>query len=223
MIDGGSGDDTLGIVGEYREFVSAVVSEPDHGIYDAMNKGLALATGDIVGLLNSDDVYDSSSSVRSVVSAFVEAPEAQVVFGDVVFVSASDLVTIKRYYSSRAFRPWKLRFGWMPPHPATFVRQDVYRRLGGYSLSYKISSDYEIFVRWLLVNKLIYSRIDRIVVRMRTGGASTAGIKSSIRLNREIVEACRANGVYTNLFLVLLKIPFKLLELMRNPKVSQYG
>ncbi|MGY4535297.1 glycosyltransferase involved in cell wall biosynthesis [Pseudomonas sp. TE3786] len=223
VIDGGSKDGTPAILDEYRGSIDVLVSEPDRGIYDAMNKGVALATGDIVGLLNSDDLYESPTSISEIVAAFERSPQAEVVFGDVVFVASDDLNKVTRYYSSRHFRPWKLRFGWMPPHPATFVRQQVYQRLGNYSLAYKISADYEVFVRWLLVSKLAYKRLDRVVVRMRAGGASTAGVQSSIRLNREIVQACRSNGVYTNLFLVLLKTPFKLLELMRKPKAPSHG
>jgi glycosyltransferase involved in cell wall biosynthesis len=220
VVDGGSTDNTLAIIEEYRTSISVLISEADRGIYDAMNKGVALATGDVVGLLNSDDFYESRHAISTVVAAFNSAPAADVVFGDVVFVAADDLTRVTRYYSSETFKPWKLRFGWMPPHPATFVRNQVYKRFGGYSLKYKISSDYEIFVRWLLVNKLNYSRIDKVLVRMRAGGASTAGIKSSIRLNKEIVRACRENGIYTNIFMVLFKIPFKLLELLRKPKAS---
>lgn len=220
VVDGGSTDSTLAIIDEYRASVSVLVSERDRGIYDAMNKGVARATGDVVGLLNSDDFYDSRTAISYVVAAFKNTPAADVVFGDVVFVAAEDLSRVTRYYSSEAFKPWKLRFGWMPPHPATFVRNQIYKRFGDYSLDYKISSDYEIFVRWLLVKKLNYLRLDKVLVRMRAGGASTAGIKSSIRLNKEIVRACRENGIYTNIILVLLKIPFKFLELFRKPKVS---
>jgi hypothetical protein len=123
---------------------------------------------------------------------------------------------VVRYYSSEKFKSSKLRFGWMPPHPATFIRKSVYDKYGLYKLGYKISADYEMFVRLLMVAKLSFSRIDKIIVRMRSGGASTDGIQSSITLNKEIVKACRENGVYTNLFIVLLKMPFKLLELIKR-------
>jgi len=143
-----------------------------------------------------------------------------IVFGDVVFVEANDLATVKRFYSSRKFKPWKLRFGWMPPHPATFVRRSAYKKCGQYSLKYKISSDYEMFVRWLIVERLPYKKIDHVLVRMRQGGVSTAGIRSNLLLNREIVDACVSNGLYTNLLFLLLKIPFKLLELIRKPRLQ---
>lgn len=217
VVDGGSTDNTLEIIDEYRDSISTLISERDNGIYDAMNKGVACASGDVVGLLNSDDFYETRHAISDVVAAFDCAPASDVVFGDVVFVAPSDLTRVTRYYSSAKFRPWKLRFGWMPPHPATFVRRRIYDCFGGYSLKYKISADYEIFVRWLLVNRLHYLRIDKVLVRMRAGGASTSGLKSSVKLNREIVRACRDNEIYTNIFFVLLKIPFKVLELFRKP------
>jgi len=182
-----------------------------------MNKGVDLATGDIVGVLNSDDFYESDDAVATVVETFRHTPEADLVFGDVVFVSPDNLNKVIRLYRAAHFRPWKLRFGWMPPHPATFVRKSAYERVGKYRLDMRIAADYDMFVRWLLVAGLKWQYLDRVLVRMRAGGVSTSGIRSSIRLNREIVRACRDNGVYTNLLLVLSKIPFKLLELIRRP------
>ncbi|WP_417536720.1 glycosyltransferase family 2 protein [Methylophaga sp.] len=218
VIDGASSDSTLSIVSQFRDTVSTVISEPDCGLYDAMNKGVHAATGDIVGILNSDDFFESEEVISEVVRFFKNHPNVDVAFGDVVFVEPGNLEQVTRYYRSRHFQPWKLRFGWMPAHPATFVRSSAYRRVGGYRLDMKISADYEMFVRWLLVARLRWSYLPRVLVRMRSGGVSTSGIKSSIRLNREIVRACRDNGVYTNLLFVLSKIPFKLLELIRRPK-----
>lgn len=218
VIDGASADGTMDVVREYEQKIAHIVSEPDSGIYDAMNKGISIATGDVVGILNSDDFFESSDTIQHVVNGFSSDSHADIVFGDVVFVEPGDLATVKRFYSSRRFKPWKLRFGWMPPHPGTFVRRDVYEKYGQYSLEYKISSDFEMFVRWLIVEKLSYLRIDRVLVRMRQGGVSTAGLGSVFSLNREIVAACRSNGLYTNLIFLLAKIPFKLLELVRKPR-----
>jgi glycosyltransferase involved in cell wall biosynthesis len=220
VIDGGSRDETMAIVSEYSGQIAKIVSEPDKGIYDAMNKGVRYSTGDIVGILNSDDFYESTRAVEEIVSCFHAEPSPDIVFGDVVFVEPDNLKKIVRYYSSKQFRPWKLRFGWMPPHPATFIRKEAYASIGDYSLSYRISADYEMFVRLLLVARLRWKRVDRVVVRMRAGGISTAGLSSTIRLNREIVRACRENGVYTNLAMVLSKMPIKLLEMVRRPKDS---
>ncbi|MCF5518200.1 glycosyltransferase family 2 protein, partial [Pseudomonas sp. PA-3-6E] len=117
IVDGASKDSTMEIVNEYADKISKVVSEPDKGIYDAMNKGISLATGDVIGILNSDDFYESNQAISSVVEKFSAAPESQVVFGDIVFVNADDLDTVTRFYGAEHFRAWKLRFGWMPPHP----------------------------------------------------------------------------------------------------------
>lgn len=216
IVDGNSKDETMAIVTSYGDKVTKVLSEPDKGIYDAMNKGVALATGDIIGILNSDDFYETNNAIEDIVDHFKANIEAEVVFGDVVFVEPSNLNKIVRYYSSKKFKAAKLRFGWMPPHPATFIKKSVYDQYGLYKLGYKISADYEMFVRLLMVAKVKFSRIDKVIVRMRSGGASTDGIKSSLTLNQEIVRACRENGVYTNLLLVLLKIPFKLIELIKR-------
>lgn len=218
IVDGASTDETLVIANEYRSRLGALISEPDKGLYDAMNKGVKAATGDIIGILNSDDFFESNDVISEVVKKFESTPEADLVFGDVVFVSPDDLDTVTRFYQAGHFRPWKLRFGWMPPHPATYVRKKAYAQVGEYRLDMKIAADYEMFVRWLLVNRCQYAWVDKVIVRMRTGGVSTSGLKSSLLLNREIVKACRRNGIYTNLLLVLSKIPFKLLELSRRSK-----
>ncbi|WP_315337163.1 glycosyltransferase family 2 protein [Pseudomonas grimontii] len=218
VVDGASKDSTMAIVNEYSDKISKIVSEPDKGIYDAMNKGIALATGDVIGILNSDDFYESDDVLESVFECFSSSPDSQLIFGDVVFVKSDDLETVTRFYGAEHFRPWKLRFGWMPPHPATFVRAGAYKEIGPYSVKYKISADYEMFVRLLLVHQYNFSRLDKVLVRMRAGGVSTSGIRSSLRLNKEIVDACRRNGIYTNIFMVLSKIPFKLLEYIRRPR-----
>lgn len=213
VIDGGSTDSTAEIIERHRDRVDVFVSEPDRGIYDAMNKGVALATGEVVGILNSDDFYEYPSAVSDVVRCFQTDPQADLVSGDVVFVRPDDLTRVIRHYRAGHFRPWMLRFGWMPAHPATFIKRAAYLRCGQYALDLKIAADYEMFVRLLHVKKAKFKRIDRVLVRMRAGGVSTQGIRSSLRLNTEIVRACRRNGLYTNLALVLSKIPFKLLEL----------
>ena len=218
IVDGGSNDDTLEVIREYPTCVDTVISESDKGIYDAMNKGIQLATGDVIGILNSDDFFENSCVISDVINQFKSNPESSLVFGDVVLVQPSNKQKVVRFYKAGKFRAWKLRFGWMPPHPASFFKRSAYEQVGNYSLDYKIASDYELFVRMLMVHKLPYSRINKVLVRMRAGGISTSGIKNSILLNSEIVKACKKNGVYTNLFFVLLKIPFKILELFRKPQ-----
>lgn len=214
VVDGGSTDSTVSILEKYAGRIDKLIGGPDRGIYDAINKGVAAATGDVIGILHSDDVYESPTVLSTVMRAFDDGPAADIVFGDLVLVKKRDLSRPVRHYHSKAFRPWKLRFGWMPPHPASFFRRSAYVRIGPYAIDLKIASDYEVFVKALLVHRLEYRHIDKVLVRMRSGGISTSGPASSLRLNREIVTACRRNGVYTNLPLVLLKTPFKLMELL---------
>jgi len=217
IIDGASSDDTLSIINKYKDKVSKLVSEPDKGIYDAMNKGVQLATGDVIGILNSDDFFEDDDVVEAIVKCFEQNPKSDLIFGDVVFVNPSRLNKIIRHYSASHFKTWKLRFGWMPPHPATFIRKSAYQKTGLYSLEYKIAADYEMFIRLLMVNHFKLSYLNKVLVRMRAGGVSTSGLNSNILLNKEIVKTCRANGIYTNIFMVLTKVPFKLLELIRKP------
>lgn len=218
LVDGNSNDKTLDIIRKYEDHIDVVVSEPDKGIYDAMNKGIRLATGDVVGILNSDDFFESTQVIKEVVEKFTSNPNSNLVFGNVLIVDPLNTKRIIRFYNSYKFRVWKLRFGWMPPHPASFIKRSLYDQVGNYSLDYKIAADYELFVRILMKYKISYSRIDKVLVIMRAGGISTSGLKSSYLLNSEIVKACKNNDIYTNLLFVLSKTPFKLLEFFKRPK-----
>ena len=217
VIDGLSNDNTVNIINEYRNKISKIISEPDNGLYDAMNKGIKYSTGDVIGILNSDDIFENLTVISDVAKYFASNSCISLLFGDVVHVDPNNTNKVVRYYCSKKFKPYKLRFGWMPPHNATFIKSEVFERVGNYSLYYKISADFELFVRMLILNKLLYSRMDKVLARQRTGGVSTNGIKNRIMQNAEIVKACKDNGVYTNLFLVLLKIPMKILEYFRRP------
>ena len=210
IVDGGSKDGTKDVIQSYSSDAFRFVSEPDKGIYDAMNKGVAASAGDIVTFLNSDDVFADTRVVEDAVTLFERNDHLGVTFGDVQFFSSGKLV---RHYSSKAFKPWKLRFGWMPPHPGSFARADLFKKFGLFKTDYRIAADYEMFVRWLLLGRVKYERLDSVLVNMAVGGVSTESLSARLTLNKEIVRACRSNGVYTNLLLVLLKIPFKLLEL----------
>jgi glycosyltransferase involved in cell wall biosynthesis len=213
VIDGGSSDETVAIIKEYSDRISVIVSERDRGIYDAMNKGVALASGEIVGMLNSDDVYINEHSVSDLIKTMQDA-KVDSVFADLVIVDPLDLNKVLRYYDSSYFTPSKFRFGWMPAHPTFFVKKVLYDKVGPYSLDYQISADYEMLIRLLWVEKASYAYLSRPVVRMRYGGASTSGLGRNWLLNREIVKACKTNGMYTNLGLLALKIPRKLIGLI---------
>jgi glycosyltransferase involved in cell wall biosynthesis len=215
IIDGGSSDKTVAIVEEYADRIAAIVSERDRGIYDAMNKGVALASGDIVGMLNSDDIYINEHAVSELMKTMQDA-RADSVFADLVIVDSIDLGKVLRYYDSSYFTPSKFRFGWMPAHPTFFVKKSLYNKVGPYSLDYQISADYEMLIRLLWVEKATYAYLPKPVVKMRHGGASTSGLGRNWLLNKEIVSACKANGIYTNLGLLALKIPRKLIGLIVN-------
>ena len=195
------------------DHVATVISEPDDGLYDAMNKGIKLASGDIVGILNADDFFEDNGVIGRIVSEFNEKPEADLVFGDVVFIDPKDL-TIKRYYSSWNFQPWKLRFGWMPAHPATYIRKSAYDAVGLYRLGFCIAADYDLFVRMLLIRRLHYSKIRAPLVRMRLGGVSTSGFMSNWIVSKEMVRSLRENGLFSNLLLVLPRLPLKQCQLL---------
>ncbi|WP_321424515.1 glycosyltransferase family 2 protein [uncultured Bacteroides sp.] len=212
IIDGGSKDSTLDIVKSYNGRIAKVVSESDKGIYDAMNKGIRLATGDIVGILNSDDFYTSNDVIPTIVEEF-KKEKVDAVYGDIHFVSPDDLNTCVRYYSSKIFQPSYMRFGFMPAHPSFYVKRECYLKYGGYSLDYKISADFDLLVRFINKYKITCKYLPMDFVTMRRGGASTAGIRSKITLNEENIRACKKYGIYTNRTFMASRYLYKMFEL----------
>lgn len=210
IVDGGSTDGTSSILKNYEGRVAKIVSEPDEGIYDAMNKGINLSTGDAIGVLNSDDFYVSNDVIENLVNAFTK--EADMVIGDVVFVDRLNVKKRLRYVSGSGFVPWLLRFGWMPPHPATFIRRNVYETFGYYKTDFAIAADYEFFVRTLMVGRMRTVHTSKVLVTMRDGGASTGGFKSTLIISHEILRALRKNRIYSNPLLVWSRLPLKLIR-----------
>ena len=214
IIDGCSKDGTMDILRHYEPMFGGklhIVSEPDRGIYDAMNKGIARATGDVVGLLNSDDYYTSNDALATI-ARFFSHNDADAIYGDIHFVNDSNPEKCVRYYSSALFRPWLLRFGFMPAHPSFYVRREVYRKYGTYSLDYKIASDYDLMVRLLYKHRIKATYIKKDFVTMRTGGISTKSVKNRLLISREDVKACRRNGLYTNIAFISVKYLYKVFE-----------
>ena len=212
IIDGKSADETMDIVRSYNPRYNGrlrYISEPDHGIYDAMNKGIAMADGDVVGILNSDDFYTSSDVLELLINRLGESG-ADAVYGDIHFVDDSDLTKCVRYYSSKGFRRWKMRLGWMPAHPSFYCKKSVYERFGAFDISYKIGADFENLLRLIFVNhiKAVYVPVD--CVTMRTGGASTSGFKSYRQIFADHQRAFKSNGVYSNAVLESLRYIEKL-------------
>ncbi|WP_097460159.1 glycosyltransferase family 2 protein [Mangrovitalea sediminis] len=210
IIDGGSNDGTLRVIRDYPELVTECISEPDQGIYDAMNKGVESATGEVIGILNSDDFYLNGDVLREVASIFAANPATEVVLGDVDFVREDNLNRPIRAYRAGKFKPWMFRFGLMPPHPAVFVRKSAYARVGLYKLGYKIAADFDFLVRLLLVDGAQYHLAHKTWVRMRTGGASTAGWRSNQVITAEMKRSLSENGVHASSILLMCRLPYKL-------------
>jgi glycosyltransferase involved in cell wall biosynthesis len=212
VIDGGSKDSTMDVVRKYAGGIATVVSEPDRGIYDAMNKGVSMARGEVIGLLNADDYYTDCDAIADLMRVMRERG-TDCVFADVEYVEKENPERVVRYYDSSHWNVRKFRYGWIPAHPTFFIKKCWYANCGYYSLDYRIAADFEWLVRVLYKGGATYSYLDRAVVRMRVGGVSTASWRHRWILNREIVQACKRHGIRTALVLVLLKIPRKLFEL----------
>jgi glycosyltransferase involved in cell wall biosynthesis len=215
VVDGASTDDTLDIVRRHGKHVARLISEPDHGIYDAMNKGLGLATGEVVGFLNADDVY-ADNGVLMRVSAILVRDGLDALFGDAEFVSSARPDHPLRRYRSDRFRPERVAWGWMPAHPALFLKRCVFERFGQFRTDYRIAGDFELVARIFHDGTVSYHHLPEVLVRMRTGGISTGGWRNTILLNREVLRACRENGIPTSLPKILSKYPAKLLEFLHK-------
>lgn len=214
IIDGGSTDETIDIVKSYESEFSGrlkLVSEKDQGIYDAMNKGIKMASGDVVGILNSDDYFTSDDILQTVDNAF-KSHEIDAIYGDIHFIRDGAPDKCVRYYSSRMFSPFWLRFGFMPAHPSFYCKREVFEKAGLYSLDYKIGADYEMMVRLFKRHKIKSLYANKDFVTMRTGGASNNNVRSRLTLIEEDVKACRVNGLYTNRFFIMLKFLYKIFE-----------
>ncbi len=211
IIDGGSTDATLDILRKYDHNIDYWVSEEDGGIYDAMNKGIALANGDYIGMLNSDDYFASPDALEIMVKQ-LKAGNADAVFSNLDIVDSANLSRVLRKYRISSFSPFMLRIGVMPPHPTFYCKKSCYERAGLFRTDYRIAADFEMLTRLLIKHHITWQYIDETTVKMRSGGLSGSGIKASWVINREIIRACMENGLYTNMFILMLKIPIRLME-----------
>ena len=218
VIDGGSDDGTADIIKEYEpKFGGRMrwLSERDKGMYDAINKGIRMATGDVVGILNADDVLADDRTLAQIAECFSQLC-IDCVYADIRFVKGGNTVeelrkaNTVRYCSAAKWRPWMFRFAAMVPHPSFYVRKECFERLGGYSLDYRICSDFELELRFLKIAGLKAAYLPKCVVVMRTGGASTAGWRANVEINREDLKALRAHGVWSCLPMIYLKYLFKI-------------
>jgi glycosyltransferase involved in cell wall biosynthesis len=213
VVDGASSDQTVDIVRAAPTRELRLLSEPDKGVYDAFNKGLALASGDVIAFLNCGDTYYSSQVLAQVVTRFATA-ELDAVFGDVIIVDARDTSVAVRHYRSSRFRPSRLAYGFMPAHPTLFLRRAVYERHGGYDPSYRIAGDFEFVARIFGDRTLRYACLPQLLVRMPRGGLSTAGPRSNWIITREMQRACAKNAISTNLLKLMLRFPIKFTEFL---------
>ena len=230
VVDGGSTDDTVEILKGYEKrllnlstvqpFNFCWLSEKDKGMYDAINKGIKMATGDVVGILNADDVLATDDTLAHIAQAFGErgtgnGERVDCVYADIRFVREGETVEALRnaktvrYCSAAKWKPWMFRFAAMVPHPSFYVRRECFERLGGYSLDYRICSDFELELRFLGIARLRSVYLPECVVVMRMGGASTAGWRSNVEINREDLRALRSHGIWSCLPLIYLKYLFK--------------
>jgi len=213
VVDGASTDRTLEIIERHGPHVSRIISEPDKGIYDAMNKGLGLATGEIIGFLNADDVY-ADTGVLEMVSEIMAKNDLDALFGDAEFVSPDRPNQPLRRYRSERFHPERIAWGWMPAHPTLFLKRSVYERFGTFRTDYRIAGDFELVARIFHGGTLKYQHMPEVLVRMRTGGISTGGWRNTLLLNQEVLRACRENDIPTSIPKILSKYPAKLLEFL---------
>lgn len=212
VIDGASTDATRDIIERNRQGLAHFESTPDRGMYDAINKGLRLARGEIIGLMHSDDLFAHDAVLAEIAAQFADT-EVDGIYGDAVFFSPTASHKTVRWYSSANFSPARLAWGWMPAHPTLYLRKQVYAELGEFKTDYAIAADYDFVCRLFLRKHFRMLYVPKVLVKMQSGGISTRGWKTKIQLNREVVRACRENGISTNLLKVLTKYPAKFLEL----------
>ena len=217
IIDGASKDDTLEVVKRYAKDIAVLISEPDKGIYDAMNKGVSKATGDVIGILNADDMLAGPEVISAVVKQLQESG-ADTLIGDLVFVKEHDLNKVVRFYSSKDFKLKRFEKGDMPPHPTFYVRREVYEKYGKFNLDYRIISDFDIMLRFLYRNKVSFTYLPKVMVKMRMGGVTNSGISSKIKRNKEIHRSLNDNGIPTSLVKIYWKYFTKVLQLVKRPQ-----
>jgi len=194
IVDGASTDGTLDLIKLYSDIISVTISEPDNGIYDAMNKGIKMSSGDIVGILNSDDFYSNNDVLSNVAKAF-DDPNIDSCYGDLKYVDGNDVTKLVRYWKSGNYNSKKFYNGWMPPHPTFFVRRSVYEKYGLFNLDLGSAADYEIMLRFLLKHKVKAKYIPETLVHMRTGGVSNASIKNRLKANHMDRKAWKVNDL----------------------------
>jgi glycosyltransferase involved in cell wall biosynthesis len=204
IVDGQSEDHTLAVVNSYGQVVTCVITERDTGIYDAMNKGLALAAGDIVGFLNSDDFYVSTHTISNMVKKLEESG-TDAIYADIDYVDRNNPEKIIRRWRSGEYRKKRFYYGWMPPHPTFFVKKSIYDKLGGYNLEQHLAADYELMLRFLFKHEISCCYLPEVMVKMRVGGVSNKSWRNRIIQNAENRQAWRINNIKPKWYTLILK------------------
>ena len=204
IVDGLSTDDTLKIVERYKNKIAKIVSEKDNGIYDAINKGIDQATGDIVAILHADDFYTNENVISSIVDSF-NKQNIDTVYGDLQYVERIDTTIVKRNWISGSYRKENFLKGWMPPHPSFFARKQCYEKFGNFNTDLKSAADYELMLRFLYKNNCSVAYIPQVLVKMRVGGKSNVSLMNRIKANREDKKAWEMNGLSPSMFTFIRK------------------
>lgn len=213
IVDGGSKDGTLGIIERYKDKISTIVSEPDKGIYDAMNKGVALATGELVGILNSDDFYANNDVIKNIASTIGDFDS---IYADLVYVDRSNTDKIIRYWKSGTYKKGAFLSGWMPPHPTFFIRKSKYDQFGTYNLSLKSAADYELMLRMIHKEQISITYYPEVITKMRVGGQSNATLGNRLKANKEDRLAWDINELQPKLYTLYFKPLRKLNQFIRK-------
>ena len=214
IVDGGSSDATVDILREHDHSIDYWISEKDGGIYDAMNKGISLCSGEYVGMLNSDDMFSDDNVLQDIADRFCMT-KVDAIFSCLNIVDKDNIKKTLRKYRVAKLNSELLRIGVMPAHPTFYCKKSCYEEVGMYKTDYIIAADFEMLVRLLIRQKISWSFIDKVTVTMRSGGLSNSGFMTSVKLNWEVVRACKENGLYTNMLFLALKLPIRLFELIR--------
>ncbi len=219
IVDGLSNDNTLDIINNYSDVINKVISEKDTGIYDAMNKGVNLASGDVIGFINSDDIYSDNQVLQRVSVLFSANPGVDACYGDLCYVKCDDLTKIVRYWRSNPYKQGLFKKGWVPPHPTLFARREVYKKFGGFDLRYRIAADFELMLRFIATNHIQTEYLPHIMVKMRLGGTTNRNLKNILLQNLEIRRALRSHNMSSSLVgFIAHKGWSRFLQFIQRPK-----
>jgi glycosyltransferase involved in cell wall biosynthesis len=215
IVDGGSTDSTLSIIHSYKDKISKVVSERDNGLYDALNKGISMATGDVIGILHSDDFYTNHLVIENVVNTF-KLNQADAVYADLFYVDKDDTNKVFRKWESGHYKHGMFLKGWMPPHPTFFVRRSIYEKYGDFNLDLVSAADYELMLRFIHKHEIKLAYLPEFIIKMRVGGKSNVSLKNRIRANSEDRKAWKINGLKPYFYTLYIKPLRKIIQLFKK-------